>query len=344
LIGVAVGRNQEPPTTLEEMWERHKRNAAWVCFFLVLLFALAAWGVIAGMVGAVQSSQTPFLGTDVDMRELVGFWHIATNLGGNAASRLALFDGPSGLKTTPDIQPIPAETTFEKAQWSRGHTAHTIASLHHTSLSGPHVLATYNTLDKTTTYLALAGVTPAATSLPVTYDATAGVYLVADDQGPGIGLLTLHPVTGMVVDLTAANGAAYGPAEGGGRQFLDMTVIAERIFISTTTDREILEFERATGQFIAAHITTPTFAFTGTQFQWPVNNPVTAADYPAFALDEANARLYAIYGQQYRLLGWIEADTLADLATLIGTGTFTFTFSQNKPMELLHGLAWVPES
>jgi len=339
LVGVHLTAE---PGSLPEFWAVYKRQHAWIALGLSILTVLTLWAFISGTIGFAKAISEPHLGDSVTMFNLVGFWALSTSGGGNTVSKLALFDGTTGLKTSADIQPIPAETTFEKAQWSRGPRANSLVSLHFISGTGPYVIAVYDTITKDTVYTQLANttLTASASGLPITYDPTSGLFVVADNQGaPGVGILTIDPMTGVVVDLTATNGGAYSPAA---RTFTDMVIVDDRIFTSSTVDNEILEFNRVTGQFINGSAATPTFVYPGNQFQWPEGG-TTAVDFIAYALDETHARLYLVYGQQYRLLAYVEAATLPALADLIATRSFPITFSKYNPSELLHGLAWVPK-
>lgn len=284
-----------------------------------------------------------FMFGNITMEGLVGFWFVGPESPVPGVN-LALFDGETGLMKSGEIEPIPGRISESKQQWGRGDQPGTLASFFITDYTdSAWRLSKYDCHTKDTTWLDVSPQFSAGTfdGVPVQFDPTMGLYVCADVVSSTVRIKTVHPMTGTVFDLSAANGGSYGPNPSG--DLLAMELIADKVVVADRATWFYI-FDRATGQYENRFRATPT------NIIYPGGNPLLGTTYESvvfgLAMDRDNVRLHMIWGEagSYapRLLGYIQGTTEADIVAAIQADNYTLTCAKYPQRQFLNSLAWVP--
>lgn len=177
----------------------------------------------------------------------------------------------------------------------------------------------------------------------IVWDAVAEKYLINDSINRGIW--SVDPDTFIATNLTGVNGGGYGgglnPAMS--RYALDLFILNDKVFkvgrVSVLTGPIFDVFDRVTGQFIQSVNWTGSFQFTKNVSKWITSNAANPQCLGS-ALNPIDSRLWLLIDTSMRALFFIEANDLASLETLLLSGSFDLTMTEEYPKHYLNSIAY----
>lgn len=278
---------------------------------------------------------------------LIGFFHVSeANTNAGVYSDMANYDKNTGLQLTDRLQPTVGYWRVSNAQFGRGKTSNTIASLFDNEFNdfNPYLVEYDRTTGKTT-YLKVVGMGSVNNGV-LDWDSVSQKYL-ASSRGLASteakdSIYSIDPNTGVATELSTVKPPT--PDE----RLYAMVNLGESIFIPhrRAGGLDMYQFNRTTGDYINNIAINATYTFLGNVFPILNEEPNMHEAYLGMTYDPVDKRIYFInsineYQRTFRVLCYVQGQSESELETILASGNLPLNVLPYAPNQVLHALLYL---